>query len=84
VFDVPLAVDDLDAHLRVLPDPLGALVWPEAGVVVDGVLGEVRGDEVGVARVQRVVIAADVVEVRADVVILTARVDFGLFCSSLG
>jgi hypothetical protein len=57
---------------------------PEAGVVVDGVLGEVRGDEVGVARVERVVIAADVVEVRADVGILTARVDFGLFCSSLG
>jgi hypothetical protein len=55
-------------------------VRPEPGVVVDGVIGEVRGDELGVAGVERLVVGADVVEV-GDAVSL---VDFGLFCSSLG
>ena len=39
-----------------------ALVRAEPRVVVDGVVGEVRGDRVGVAGVQRLVVGADVVE----------------------
>jgi hypothetical protein len=33
---------------------------------VDGVVGEVGGDQLGVARVERVVVRADVVEVADD------------------
>jgi hypothetical protein len=47
---------------------------------VDGVVGEVRGDEVGVAGVERLVVGADVIEI-ADP---GSVVDPGLSCSSLG
>jgi hypothetical protein len=63
VLDIPLAVDLLDAELGVQPDPLGALVGPQPGVVVDGVVGEMRGDQLRVPGVERVVVGADVVEV---------------------
>jgi len=63
VLEIPLPVDHLDPHLRVLPDPRGALMRPEPRVVVDRVVGEVRGDQIDVARVERLVIGADVVEV---------------------
>jgi hypothetical protein len=43
---------------------------------VDGVLGEVRGDQVGVAGVERLVIGADVGEM-GDYGILTGRCRFG-------
>jgi hypothetical protein len=76
VLEVPLAVDLLDAELRVLPNPLRALVRPEPRVVVDRVVGEVRGDQIGVARVERLVVGADVVEV-ADDRILTFERRFG-------
>jgi hypothetical protein len=49
-------------------------VRAEAGVVVDRVVGEMRVDQVDVAGVQRLVVAADVGE----------RVDFGFSGSSLG
>jgi hypothetical protein len=62
VLEVPLAVEIFDRPLRVLADRPGALVRAEARVVVDRVVGEVLGDAVGVARVQRRVVAADVVE----------------------
>ena len=42
--DVPLAVDLLDSPVGVLGDRPSALVGPEPRVVVDGVVGEVRGD----------------------------------------
>jgi hypothetical protein len=76
VLDEPLAVDLLDPELRVLADALGALVRPEPRVVVDRVVGEVGCDELGVARVQGVVIGADVVEV-ADDRIVTCPCRFG-------
>jgi hypothetical protein len=63
VLEVPLALDLLDAQLGVLPDPLSPLVRAEARVVVDRVVREMRGDEVGVAGVERLVVGADVVEV---------------------
>jgi hypothetical protein len=69
VFDVPLTVDLLDPELRVLPDSLGALMRPKARVVVDRVVGEVRGDEIGVTRVQRLVVGADVIEVADDEIV---------------
>jgi hypothetical protein len=43
---------------------------------VDGVVGEVRGDQVGVPGVQRLVIGADVIEVGDDR-ILTGGCRFG-------
>jgi hypothetical protein len=52
----------------------------EAGVVASRVVGEVGRDQLDVAGVERLVVAADVVEVRDAV----SLVDFGLFCSSLG
>ena len=63
MLEVPLPVDRLDSHLGVLPDPLGTLVRPETGVVVDRVVGEVRCDEIRVTGVERVVVGADVIEV---------------------
>jgi hypothetical protein len=66
-----LPFDRLDAPGRVLGD-LPTAVWPEARVVVDGVLGEVLGDQIGVAGVERLVVGADAVEVRDDQ-ILTGR-----------
>jgi hypothetical protein len=43
---------------------------------VNGVVGEVGGDQVGVAGVKRLVVRADVIEV-ADDGILTSRCRFG-------
>jgi hypothetical protein len=60
-----LAVDRLDSPLGVLGD-LPAAMRPETRVVVDGVVGEVRGDQVDVACVERLVVGADVVEVADD------------------
>jgi hypothetical protein len=59
----PLAVEVVDAPARVLGDRARTLVRPEPRVVVDGVVREVGGDEVDVARVERLVVGADVVEV---------------------
>jgi hypothetical protein len=72
VFDVPLAVDLLDPELRVLPDPPGALMRSQPRVVVDRVIGEVRGDQIGVAGVKRLVVGADVVEVADDEILTCA------------
>jgi hypothetical protein len=57
-----LAVDGLDAPGGVVGD-LAPVVGAEARVVVGCVLGEVGGDGVGVAGVERFVVGADVVEV---------------------
>jgi hypothetical protein len=59
-----LPVEVLDRPLRVLADLSSSSVGPQAGVVVDRVVGEVRRDEFGVTGVQRPVVGADVVEVR--------------------
>ena len=83
VLDVPLTLDRLDAELRVLADPLRALVRPEPRVVVDGVVGEVLGDAVGVAAIECVVVGADVVEV-GDSGILARLVDLSPSDSTLG
>jgi hypothetical protein len=69
-----LPVDLLDAPGSVLGD-LAAAVRPQPGVVVDRVLGEVGGDEVGITGIQRLVVGADVVEVGDDG-ILTCRCRF--------
>jgi hypothetical protein len=63
VLEVPLPVEVVDRPPRVLADRPRALVGPEAGVVVDRVVGEVLRDPVGIAGVQRLVIGADVIEV---------------------
>jgi hypothetical protein len=60
---MPLPVGLLDAPFRVLADRPRALVRAEPGVVVDGVVGEMGGDQLDVARVERLVVGADVVEV---------------------
>jgi hypothetical protein len=69
----PLPVDLVDRPPCVLGDLGSAAVGPEARVVVDGVVGEVRRDPLGVARVEGRVVAADVLE----------RVDLGSSRSSL-
>jgi hypothetical protein len=63
VLVVPLAIEVVDPPARVLGDRPSALMRAEPRVVVDGVVREVRGDEVDVARVERLVVGADVVEV---------------------
>jgi hypothetical protein len=63
----------VDRPTGVLGD-LAAAVRAEAGVVVGRVVGEVRRDQIDVAGVERLVIAADVGEV----------VDFETLRSSLG
>jgi hypothetical protein len=73
VLEPPLAVDVVDRPARVLGD-LAPAMGAEAGVVVGGVVGEVPRDQVDVARVERRVVAADVVE----------GVDLALLRSSLG
>jgi hypothetical protein len=73
VLEPPLPVEVVDRPARVLGD-LAAAVGTEARVVVGGVFGEVARDQVDVARVERRVVAADVVE----------RVDLRLLRSSLG
>jgi hypothetical protein len=52
-------------------------VRAEPGVVVDGVVGEVLGDPLGVPRVERLVVGPDVVEMR-DGGIFTVRCRFEL------
>jgi hypothetical protein len=59
----PLALEVADRPACVLGDRTPA-VRPEAGVVVGCVVGEVGGDQVDVTGVERLVVAADVVEVR--------------------
>jgi hypothetical protein len=65
VLHPPLPVDRLDAPLGVLGD-LPASVRAEARVVVDRVVGEVAGDQVCVARVERLIVGTDVIEVADD------------------
>jgi len=60
---VPAPLDVLDREGGVATDRLGPLMGTETGVVVDRVVGEVRRDRVGVARVQGLVIRPDVVGV---------------------
>jgi hypothetical protein len=51
----------------VLGDRAGASMRAEPRVVMDRVVAEERGDRLGVAGVERLVVAADVFEQRADV-----------------
>jgi hypothetical protein len=74
VLVVPLAVEVVDRPARVLrdrPPVMGA----EAGVVVSRVVGEMGRDQLDVAGVERLVVAADVAEVR-DPKNLSRNVDF--------
>jgi hypothetical protein len=75
VLQPPLAVDLLDAPAGVLGD-LAAAMWAQPRVVVDRVVAEVRGDQVSVPGVERLVVGADVIEM-ADDGILTAGCRFG-------
>ncbi|MDQ2940101.1 MAG: hypothetical protein M3R23_06200 [Actinomycetota bacterium] len=59
-----MAVDLLDAPARVLADRPRALMGTEAGVVVDRVVGEVRGYGFDVTGIESVVVRANVVEIR--------------------
>jgi hypothetical protein len=69
--------------LEVVDRPAGVLgyrapvVRAEPRVVVRGVVGEVRRDQIDVAGVERLVVAADVVEVR-DPENVSRNVDFRL------
>jgi hypothetical protein len=73
VLHPPLSVDGLDPPAGVLGD-LAAAVRAQPRVVVDGVVGEVLGDAFDVAGVERLVVAADVVErVDARILLFTAR-----------
>src|SRR5215210_2772448 len=58
----PLTLDVVDRPAGVLGDGAGTLVRAEPRVVVDGVVGEVRGDGLDVARVERLVVGANVGE----------------------
>jgi len=69
----PATVEVVDRPAGVFRDAPPA-VRPEARVVVSGVLGEVPGDQIDVARVERLVITADVGK----------GVDLGALRSSLG
>jgi hypothetical protein len=73
VLEPPLAVDVVDRPARVVGD-LAPVMGTEPRVVVGRVAGEVRGDQVDVAGVERLVVAADVGE----------GVDLGFLRSSLG
>jgi hypothetical protein len=67
VLEPPLPGEVVDRPAGVLGDR-AAVVGPEARVVVGRVVGEVRGDQVDVAGVERLVVAADVVEgIDADI-----------------
>jgi hypothetical protein len=70
VLHPPLAFEVVDRPAGVLGDAPSALVGTEARVVVDRVVREVRGDQLDVAAVQRLVVGADVIEI-ADQEILT-------------
>jgi hypothetical protein len=63
VLHPPLAVEVFDRPPRVLGDRPSPLVWAQPRVVVDGVVGEVRRDQLDVAAVQGLVVGADVVEI---------------------
>jgi hypothetical protein len=63
VFHDPRGVKVLDSQLGVLADRARALVGAEPGVVVGRVVGEVRRDLLGIASIQRLVVAADVLQV---------------------
>jgi hypothetical protein len=65
VLHPPLAVHRLHAPFGVIGD-LAAAVRPEPGVVVDSVVRKVRGDQLDVTGVERLVIGADVVQVADD------------------
>jgi hypothetical protein len=71
VLEPPLPAEVVDPPTGVLGD-LAAVMRPEARVVVGRVVGEVRGDQVDVAGVERLVVAADVLE-RLDADIFTCR-----------
>jgi hypothetical protein len=71
VLEPPLPAEVVDRPAGVLGDR-AAVVGAEARVVMGRVLGEVRGDQVDVACVERLVVAADVVE-RVDADIFTCR-----------
>jgi len=66
VLEPPLTLEVLDRPFGVLADRARSLVRTEPRVVVDGVVGEVRGNEVWIAGVQRAVVAADVIEVAQE------------------
>jgi hypothetical protein len=70
MLELPDRVEVLDAQRRVLGDRPPAELRLASRVVMDRVVGEVLGNSVGVAGVQRVVVRADVVEARADDLIL--------------
>jgi hypothetical protein len=61
VLEPPSPAEAVDPPAGVLGD-LAAAVRAEPGVVVGRVVGEVRGDQVDVAGVQRLVVAADMLE----------------------
>ena len=61
------------AMLGVIADGLAPPRGAEARVVVRGVVGEVRGHSLGVARVQRVVVRADVIHQGAHVTRLSRK-----------
>jgi hypothetical protein len=63
VLEPPLPVEVVDSPLGVLADRARPLVRPESGVVVRRVVREVRRDEIRVAGVQCLVVAADVIEI---------------------
>ena len=65
VFEVPVRVEVLHTQCRVLRDRLRPHMRLAARVVVDGVVGEVASDVVGVAGIQRLVVRPDVVEPRS-------------------
>jgi hypothetical protein len=60
MLEPPPAAQVVDRPAGVLGD-LATVVRPEAGVVMGRVVGEVRGDQVDIAGVECLVIAADVV-----------------------
>jgi hypothetical protein len=71
VLHPPLSVNIRDAPLGVLRD-LAASVGAEPRVVVDRVIGEVRGDQIGVAGIERLVVGANVFEVADDEILTCA------------
>jgi hypothetical protein len=66
VLDEPLTIDVLDGKLRVLADRARTDMRPKPRVVVNGVLGEVVGDAIGIAAVECVVVRPDVIRGRRN------------------
>ena len=80
----PFAIEVVDRPARVAGDRPAPSVRPEPRVVMDGVVGEVGGDQLDVAGVEGVVVAADTVE-RADLgIVYDPLVDSRRSRSSLG